>query len=69
MAKVIAIVFGTFFLLSVLRTPPKNELSAADRTARAYENAAGTMVVVSVWAAMQLLMRKKPEQRRRESNG
>ncbi|GMU83712.1 MAG: hypothetical protein AMXMBFR47_35820 [Planctomycetota bacterium] len=63
MVKVMGIVFGTFLLLSVLRMPPRDErgrLTPADRTARAYENAAGTMVVVSVWAAMQLLARKKP---------
>lgn len=60
MAKVIGLVFGIFFLLSILRMPLKGEMPASDRTARAYENAAGTMIVVGVWAAMQLLTRKKP---------
>lgn len=63
MLKIVAGVFAVFLLLSALRGLPAEQrgaLTPRDRTARAYENAGATMVVVSIWAAFELLRRRRP---------
>lgn len=60
-ARIVLLVFLVFFGISVLReglTAQAAPPSPAERTARAYENAGLTMVVVTVWAAGQLLLRR-----------